>query len=45
MPAKRLNKGACKLTAQKEIIATNDIAPNISILIWARFTDHMLNFQ
>ncbi|KAK7828041.1 hypothetical protein U0070_013667 [Myodes glareolus] len=32
-------------TAQKEIIATNDIAPNISILIWAQFTDHMLNFQ
>jgi hypothetical protein len=26
MPAKRLNKGACKLTAQKEIIVTNDIA-------------------
>lgn len=45
MPAKRLNKGACKLAAQKEITATNDIAPNIPTLIWARFTDHTLNFQ
>lgn len=45
MPAKRLNKGVCKLTALKEIIVANEIAPRIPILIWASLMDHMLNFQ